>query len=34
MAGRTVTIEMPDDYYERLAQRAAAARQSLADEIV
>jgi plasmid stability protein len=34
MAGRSVTIEMPEDLYDRLSQRAAAAQRSVAAEVV
>ena len=34
MAGRIVTIEMPDDLYDRLSRRAAEAQRSLAAEVV
>ena len=34
MAGRTLTIEVPDDLYERLSRRAAEAQRSLAAEVV
>ena len=34
MAGRTVTIEMPEDLYDRLSRRAASAQRSVADEII
>jgi hypothetical protein len=34
MAGRTVTIEVPAELYDRLSRRAAAARRSIADEII
>jgi hypothetical protein len=34
MAGRTVTIEVPDELYERLSRRAAGAQRSVAAEVV
>jgi plasmid stability protein len=34
MAERTVTIALPDDLYDRLERRAAATRQSIADEVL
>jgi len=34
MAGRSVTIEGPEDLYDRLSRRAAAAQRSVADEII
>jgi hypothetical protein len=34
MAGRTVTIEVPDELYDRLSRRAAAAQRSVAAEVV
>lgn len=34
MAGRSVTVELPDDLYARLERRAAEGRRSLGDEVV
>jgi plasmid stability protein len=34
MAGRSVTVELPEDLYARLARRAADAQRSLGDEVV
>ena len=34
MAGHTVTIELPDDLYDRLQRQAAEARRSIAAEVV
>ena len=34
MAGRSVTIEMPEELYDRLSRRAAAAQRSVAAEII
>jgi plasmid stability protein len=34
MAGRSVTVELPDDLYERLQRRAVEAQRSLGDEVV
>lgn len=34
MVGRRVTVELPDDLYERLERRAAEARRSLGNEVV
>ena len=34
MAGRSVTVELPDDLYERLQRRAAEAQRSVGEEVV
>lgn len=34
MAGRSVTLELPEALYDRLQRRAVAARRSLGDEVV
>lgn len=34
MAGRSVTVELPDELYERLQRRAVEAQRSLGDEVV
>jgi plasmid stability protein len=33
MAGRSVTVELPDELYERLQRRAAEAQRSLSEEV-
>ncbi len=34
MAGRSVTVELPDDLYARLQRRAVEAQRSLGDEVI
>jgi plasmid stability protein len=34
MAGRSVTVELPDDLYERLQRRAVESQRSLGDEVI
>lgn len=34
MAGRSVTVQLPDDLYERLRRRAVESQRSLGDEVV
>lgn len=34
MAGQTLSIELPDDLYDRLQRRAVATQRSLGDEVV